>query len=204
LRVARLRLLQHGASRAAVGRGTGDGARLRLDTTTALGRARRPGRPTTDHAVDGARLGVAVLGLRQRRARLAAVCDIDNNGTRLSLSATATRLSARRPRRPATDDAVDGAILSVARLRLRQGRARRSAERRLRRDTARLRLDTAAACLGTGRPGGPRAHSAVDGARLRVASLRLPQGRARQATVRRPGQHGPRLSLHTATAHLAA
>jgi len=122
----------------------------------------------------------------------------------LSLSATATRLSARRPRRPATDDAVDGAILSVARLRLRQGRARRSAERRLRRDTARLRLDTAAACLGTGRPGGPRAHSAVDGARLRVARLRLPQGRARQATVRRPGQHRPRLSLHTATAHLAA
>jgi len=37
LRVAPLRLLQHGASRAAVGRGAGDGARLRLDTTAAPG-----------------------------------------------------------------------------------------------------------------------------------------------------------------------
>lgn len=145
LRVARLRLRQGRAARAAVGRGPRHPAGLRFEATATLLGAGRPRRPGAHLAVDRARLRVARLSLRQGRAHGTAVGGRHSHGARLGLQATATPVRADRPRRPRAHHTFDGAGLHVARLLLHQRRACHAAVGRLHRHLARLALLAAAA-----------------------------------------------------------
>jgi hypothetical protein len=81
-------------------------------SATSLG-ASGPGVPGM-LAVDGARVGVAVLLSRDLVAWLAAELSSSDYRLGLSVDTTATKLRASRPTTPSRDDAVDGAFLGTA------------------------------------------------------------------------------------------
>jgi len=114
--VARLLLRHHGTGRATIGRGRQHPAGLHLGAAVARLGARGPRGPSTHHAVDGAALGIARLRLRQDGAPVATEGHVAHHRPGLRLRAATAGPGARRPRRPATDLAVDRAGLCVARL----------------------------------------------------------------------------------------
>jgi len=177
---------------------------LPLRAAAARQGAGRPRRPRADLAVDGARLHVARLDVRQRWAHTAAVSGSHNDRTRLQLAAATTRFGAGRPRRPRADLAVHRTRLGVARLGFRQGRARRTTIGVASNHRARLDLGAAIAFRRARRPRRPTTDNATDGAGLGVARLRLGQGRARVAAKGNVHRDGAGLRLGATIARLGA
>jgi hypothetical protein len=95
-------------------------ARL-LAGTTSLG-ASAPGVPGV-YAINGARVGVAVLLSRNGITRLATVGNIGDDRLRASLNSAATDFGAGSPGSPAGKNTVDGTGLCVADAILRVKRA---------------------------------------------------------------------------------
>ena len=104
---------------------------------------------------------IADTVLRQRRrARRAAIGRLTGHRAHLRLVATTARLVAVRPGGPIAHEALFGAACRVARLRLLQGRARRTAIERIHRHRARARLGAATAARGALAPRRPIRHLA--------------------------------------------
>jgi len=197
--VARFRLRQHGARGATIGLRRHNPAQLRAHTATAFLGTGAPCAPGRHGAINRAGARVARLLFAQGRAALAAKGRGHLDRPRRGLHAAAARARARRPAGPRTNDAIHRAVVSIARLRLRERRARGTTMRRAASHHARAALLTAAARHGARRPPAPRRDFAVDRARLRIARLRLRQGRAVGAAVR-----GRRHDSATAGGHATA
>jgi len=181
--VARLRSQQSRAPRTAMGRRGQNTAGLGLHTSAARLRASRPRGPRADHAVARARLLVAGLRFGQGGAHDTAIGRLHRDGPGARLAAAVAGGRARRPRRPGTDHAIDGAGRRVACLRGHGlGAARGLAICFMAiRACHRTGLDATAARLGAH---GPGARVPVR-ARLCLARLGLRQDGARDAAIGR-------------------
>jgi hypothetical protein len=122
VRVAGHSLLKRGARDAAIGHGGAHSAGLHLRTATAEGGAHTKARPVSDHAVDGAAVGVAVGAFREGRACATTSIGTDD-GTGLGDLAAATRDGTLRPGTPRGDDTVEWAGVSAAGSSVMKGRA---------------------------------------------------------------------------------
>jgi hypothetical protein len=65
-------------------------------------------------AIDGARVGVAILLNAESVTRFTAMSDISDDGTSAGLDAAAAKLRARRPSGKPRQDAIDGAFVGSA------------------------------------------------------------------------------------------
>lgn len=116
MQVAVFGLCQDRASLATMGGLAGDSTSVCARANAARFRACGPCSPCSHRAVNGASLGIALLLRFEFGAEFAAMSRSGSHRTGASLFAFATRLGARGPGRPSTNDTVDGTSESIARL----------------------------------------------------------------------------------------
>jgi hypothetical protein len=102
------------AGETTVGSSPDDGAGVKLLATTARLVAVTPPTPRRHEAVDRAIVGVAVCGIVEVGARLAALCHGDDDGTLAVVGTTAADKGAHTVGGPPTDDAVASTDVHVA------------------------------------------------------------------------------------------
>jgi hypothetical protein len=142
-------------------------------------------------AVDGARVGVAVVAGVKGGATNATIDSLVHDGASLGSDTAAALLSASGSARPAGDLAVDGAGEAVARSSVGEGGAVDTAVGSRSDNRALLDLGAdGAAGLGATGEDAPLGDLAVDGARLGVAGPGVAVGSASGATVGDGGDDG--------------
>jgi hypothetical protein len=112
--VARRNVFHGRAKTAAVGGRASDVTYTGLRTTAAEDGTETEARPLSDHAVDGAVVGVARLGFRGCRTCNAAVLSMDYDGAGVRHGVTTAGLRAVAPAVPEGDDTIDRTRIGVA------------------------------------------------------------------------------------------
>ena len=107
------------------------------------------------YAIDGARMGVAVVAGMHGGASETAVLGRGDDGASLGVDATAALLSAAFVGGPVTHHAVDGACVGLASLGVDKGRTGNAAKVRRHLHASHALLGSAAASLGASVPGAP-------------------------------------------------
>ena len=169
VRVTILFLREHRAELAAERGRRGHGTRAIIRTSTAGLRARAECGPCRHHAIHGARVRVARLGLGEERAHVATVQRVRGDRARAALRAAAARLGARGKCGPGRRRAVHRAGALVAGLRLAEHAAHRAAVRSRNGHGARAGVSARTARERAVAPRVPRGRGAVNGARVHVA-----------------------------------
>jgi hypothetical protein len=149
-------------------------------------------------------VGVAVLGLIEAGALLAAVGYLGRGGALAALLAGATRLGARRPSAEGRHNAINRAGVIAALAGLGQQRAGVAAVLGMSDDGAGALLRAAATSLGARAPAAEGGHLAVDGASAVRAGLLLVEFAARDATESGSSSCLAGTSLSTGAARLGA
>jgi hypothetical protein len=176
-----------------------------LGTTTAVSGAGLEGGPGTDLAVDGARVGVAGVGVGERGASLTGTNLLGGDGTGTSHLTSTTILGAGAEGTPGGDLTVNGAEVTVAVAGGRELGAGVTTVLGLDGDGTAAGLSTLGtlaiiARLGTSGPGGPGGDLAVDGAVVGVASAGLLTSTATGTLGTRLNADGAGTGLTTTTA----
>ena len=133
-------------------RSTLHSTRARLSAGSARGGARAPCAPDGRDAIDWARVSVAGLRIRKRRAVTTAVIRHGLHHARARPQPAAAAHGTRRPHAPRRNCAVHGTRVCVARLSLGEERAHEATVARLRGDRARAALRAGSARCGARGP----------------------------------------------------
>jgi hypothetical protein len=171
-------------------------------TATGLG-ASGPGVPGV-RAIDGARVGVAVLLRGDRAADSTTVLASSDDGLGAGLNTTTTDLRASGPSSPARDSAVNGAVLVVASAVLGYRGAFGTANSGHVEDGTRTELGPSATGCSASTVGSVARDLAVDGTSKSVAGGGNRQTGAANTTVGTSSYNGTRLGLGTSATGLGA
>jgi hypothetical protein len=167
--------------------------------------ARGPRRPERNLTVDSARVCVAVLGLGESGTFAAAVVGRVGDGTVPGVLTAAADGATHAEVAPLTDDAVEGTAVGVASLGDIEGGASVACTKWLAGDCASAGGYTRATALVAVRPFEPVAETASGIALANVAGVEFIDVGAREATLRRGGEHDTHAHLLSSggSAHVA-